>query len=448
MSIQQRQGIAPTWMLHQLEALESDCDGLERRWRQVQGQRKGEEHRLIQRLRSEHESQLQELGRLRETIKESKEEKPSPPSLEPLEQEAAELRREIEELQRRKHAEEAHAEEQRLALKVEIGSLQEQLQQTLSQKSVMEDVVEGLKSSHSATADSSREKIDSLSKEAEDLRQRATVVLSALPDAQDSEACGLQHKQRQVQELRREQAQLQKEQEIAMDLDFFTRVLHGYKDVFRLAFLKLNASNWFSPVRPGIVGAFMKNGFFYPAALVQFWPHAEVLGDGQYLGDVTTRDIPLYVHQKKLPDGVKRFDTAACKILLSPNFDGVTCPVGFAALAVMCHRFFGVEERGKAKKVIANLLPGLEGCLPKTFWPLKLDQLRRFLDQDQPFTMVFDPEKAQNLTPDVRRCLPLKSLDCWNPRNEAADQEFEAAKVEASVLERKIRSLGALPSDR
>ncbi|CAK9006527.1 3-mannosyltransferase MNN14 [Durusdinium trenchii] len=42
--------------------------------------------------------------------------------------------------------------------------------------------------------------------------------------------------------------------------DFFTRVLHGYKDVFRLAFLKLNASNWFSPVRPGIVGAFMKNG--------------------------------------------------------------------------------------------------------------------------------------------------------------------------------------------
>ncbi|CAK9006553.1 Putative glucose-6-phosphate 1-epimerase [Durusdinium trenchii] len=242
MSIQQRQGIAPTWMLHQLEALESDCDGLERRWRQVQGQRKGEEHRLIQRLRSEHESQLQELGRLRETIKESKEEKPSPPSLEPLEQEAAELRREIEELQRRKHAEEAHAEEQRLALKVEIGSLQEQLQQTLSQKSVMEDVVEGLKSSHSATADSSREvrelqqhqeflekecvrserriiildeKIDSLSKEAEDLRQRATVVLSALPDAQDSEACGLQHKQRQVQELRREQAQLQKEQEAA-----------------------------------------------------------------------------------------------------------------------------------------------------------------------------------------------------------------------------------------
>ena len=128
--------------------------------------------------------------------------------------------------------------------------------------------------------------------------------------------------------------------------------------------------------------------------------------------------------------------------------------------------------------------------MPKTFWPLKLDQLRRFLDQDQPFTMVFDPEKAQNLTPDVRhlastfgkafcflirfnhwcrgsqlrrwcgpklnpfprpavwlsslvlhfahcagsespvfseplnsgkrqpgRCLPLKSLDCWNPRN-------------------------------
>lgn len=44
----------------------------------------------------------------------------------------------------------------------------------------------------------------------------------------------------------------------------------------------------------------------------------------------------------------------------------VTCPVGFAALAVMCHRFFGVEERGKAKKVIANLLPGLEATLAVT----------------------------------------------------------------------------------
>ena len=77
--------------------------------------------------------------------------------------------------------------------------------------------------------------------------------------------------------------------------DFFTRVLHGYKDrsvaassvwnrlvsyataaelascqdVFRLAFLKLNASNWLSPVRPGLVGGFLHNGLFFPAALVQ-----------------------------------------------------------------------------------------------------------------------------------------------------------------------------------
>ena len=41
------------------------------------------------------------------------------------------------------------------------------------------------------------------------------------------------------------------------------------QDVFRLAFLKLNASNWLSPVRPGLVGGFLHNGLYFPAALVQ-----------------------------------------------------------------------------------------------------------------------------------------------------------------------------------
>ena len=41
------------------------------------------------------------------------------------------------------------------------------------------------------------------------------------------------------------------------------------EDVFRLAFLKLNASNWLSPVRPGLVGGFLSNGLFFPQALVQ-----------------------------------------------------------------------------------------------------------------------------------------------------------------------------------
>eukprot|EP00439_Symbiodinium_sp_Y106_P076635 s499_g15.t2 len=78
--------------------------------------------------------------------------------------------------------------------------------------------------------------------------------------------------------------------------DFFTRVLHGYKDVFRLAFLKLNASNWLSPVRPGLVGGFLSNGLFFPQALVQFWPAGDLFGTGPH-----GRNVPLYIHQKKEP---------------------------------------------------------------------------------------------------------------------------------------------------
>ncbi|CAE7394496.1 unnamed protein product, partial [Symbiodinium sp. KB8] len=81
--------------------------------------------------------------------------------------------------------------------------------------------------------------------------------------------------------------------------DFFTRVLHGYKDVFRLAFLKLNASNWLSPVRPGLVGGFLHNGLYFPAALVQFWPAGDLFGTGPH-----GRHIPLYIHQKKVPGNI------------------------------------------------------------------------------------------------------------------------------------------------
>jgi len=196
-------------------------------------------------LRSEYEAQLRELGRLREIVKESKVEKPPAPSVEPLEKEAIELRREIDELLRRKRADQAKAEQQSQSLRAEIRAAEDRLQQTLAQKSVMEEVVEGLKNSHNATANSSRElrelqrdqeflekecvrsekriiildeKIESLSKEAEDLRQRAAVVMSALPDVPGHDSkVSYQHmkRQQQVQGLRRDQSQLQREQEAA-----------------------------------------------------------------------------------------------------------------------------------------------------------------------------------------------------------------------------------------
>jgi len=245
MNDQTKQGIAPSWMLRQLEALESDCETLELRWQQVQKHQKDEEQQVIQRLRSEYEAQLRELGRLREIVKESKVEKPPAPSVEPLEKEAIELRREIDELLRRKRADQAKAEQQSQSLRAEIRAAEDRLQQTLAQKSVMEEVVEGLKNSHNATANSSRElrelqrdqeflekecvrsekriiildeKIESLSKEAEDLRQRAAVVMSALPDVPGHDSkVSYQHmkRQQQVQGLRRDQSQLQREQEAA-----------------------------------------------------------------------------------------------------------------------------------------------------------------------------------------------------------------------------------------
>lgn len=80
--------------------------------------------------------------------------------------------------------------------------------------------------------------------------------------------------------------------------DFFARVMHGYKDVFRFAWLKLGASNWLSSARPGLVGAVLRDGRFLGPHLVHFWPPGDVqLGGAGSSG----RPEPLYVHQKKKP---------------------------------------------------------------------------------------------------------------------------------------------------
>lgn len=78
---------------------------------------------------------------------------------------------------------------------------------------------------------------------------------------------------------------------------FFTWVLYGPKDTFRLAFLKLNVSTWVSTVRPGLAGTFQKTtGMFHPFSMVQFWPREEDLGDDRAMA--MGRHIPLYIHQK------------------------------------------------------------------------------------------------------------------------------------------------------
>ncbi len=78
--------------------------------------------------------------------------------------------------------------------------------------------------------------------------------------------------------------------------DFWQRVLWGYKDVFRLAWHKLGADNWLGPVRPGLAGAYIRDGRFLANALVHFWPPTGELGSMDY-----GRPVPLYVHQKKKP---------------------------------------------------------------------------------------------------------------------------------------------------
>eukprot|EP00927_Polykrikos_kofoidii_P037545 TRINITY_DN31719_c0_g1_i1.p1 TRINITY_DN31719_c0_g1~~TRINITY_DN31719_c0_g1_i1.p1 ORF type:complete len:636 (+),score=72.42 TRINITY_DN31719_c0_g1_i1:123-2030(+) len=71
---------------------------------------------------------------------------------------------------------------------------------------------------------------------------------------------------------------------------FFTLVLWGYKDVFRLAWLKMNASNLLIPLRPGLAGSFLEDGRFFGVSLIHWWPADD--------GGVPD---PLYLHQKKKP---------------------------------------------------------------------------------------------------------------------------------------------------
>lgn len=103
---------------------------------------------------------------------------------------------------------------------------------------------------------------------------------------------------------------------------FFARVLHGYKDVFRFAWLKMGASGVMLPMRPGLVGVWTKNGQYLGQSLMHFWPldeYPEPLLDAGPLARFTFEEIstiglplpvsaagktgrlvPLYVHQKKV----------------------------------------------------------------------------------------------------------------------------------------------------
>ena len=81
---------------------------------------------------------------------------------------------------------------------------------------------------------------------------------------------------------------------------FFTQVLVGCKDAFRLALLKLNVSSWFGTVRPGLIGTFITNDLFMPGAMLQFWPSGILLKHALYITPkMAGRHSPLFIHQKK-----------------------------------------------------------------------------------------------------------------------------------------------------
>eukprot|EP00438_Fugacium_kawagutii_P030835 Skav210396 [mRNA] locus=scaffold1416:53729:55594:+ [translate_table: standard] len=317
---------------------------------------------------------------------------------------------------------------------------------------------------------------------------------------------------------------------------FFTRVLVGCKDAFRLAFLKLNVSHWLSSERPGLVGTGF-TGMFFPAAMVQFWPLGQKLA-GSPPGRPQARPVPLYIHQKKLPgmlwndfltfqqplghctrfklenldiashndtvlwnleetdpelwehivrietlweesfarnlerltnhpglsEASKRrltfemdpfhskqwdlstistcrcdfgnnlwlhiltflipgqremvFNTGNCGLILSPDFDASSCPIGFATLALLCHQLLEGANKKQARQVALDLRPALETCLPKTFWPLKLEHF----DATHSPPLAFNPDVVSHLAEPLRRCLPLKLPECWHPNNAFTDR--------------------------
>jgi len=106
--------------------------------------------------------------------------------------------------------------------------------------------------------------------------------------------------------------------------DFFTQTMHGYKDVFRLAWLKLNAAGSMMLQRPGLVGSWtVQTGEFLGSSLLHFWPlhhlpepildmgplarikpdEMNKLGLALKVSELPDggRLVPLYVHQKKKP---------------------------------------------------------------------------------------------------------------------------------------------------
>eukprot|EP00438_Fugacium_kawagutii_P013032 Skav221409 [mRNA] locus=scaffold1621:196336:200546:- [translate_table: standard] len=308
---------------------------------------------------------------------------------------------------------------------------------------------------------------------------------------------------------------------------FFTQILVGCKDAFRLAFLKLNVPHWLSPVRPGLAGTLLAS-LFYSSAMVQFWPCGEVLGDGYAC--TSGRALPVFIHQKKLPGLLwtdiltfrqpmgqctrfelapldvthgdtllwdvestdpklaetlfdldlfwdksfaghferlkkrstlseknqqrlafgldpflsrpwnqmshvcrcdfgnnfwlylltylssnqtlegsdKVFTVSNCKIILQEEVDVSTCPVGFATLAVLCHRSLkDWTAKQKVKQLALDLRPALKKCLPLSFWPLKLDS------GGAGTLSQLDRKVVSELTEPLRKCLPLAVPACW-----------------------------------
>ncbi|CAJ1338024.1 unnamed protein product [Effrenium voratum] len=117
-----------------------------------------------------------------------------------------------------------------------------------------------------------------------------------------------------------------------------------------------------------------------------------------------------------------KFDAASCAPVLEPGFSFRSCEVGFATLAVLCSRLLRdrPEYAARAKETARKLLPNIEICLPKSFWPLTLPELQGFLANEAVAydkTMIFESAQVKLFPSYLQRCIPLKTPSCWNPRN-------------------------------
>mmetsp|Transcript_58755 Transcript_58755/g.124605 ORF Transcript_58755/g.124605 Transcript_58755/m.124605 type:complete len:548 (+) Transcript_58755:103-1746(+) len=83
---------------------------------------------------------------------------------------------------------------------------------------------------------------------------------------------------------------------------FFTKVLSGCKDSFRLAWLKLGAKMFLVNRRPALLGLDGLEGKFLGPHMVHFWPRGELF-DGEAAGPIS---VPIFVHQKKRPSPTLR----------------------------------------------------------------------------------------------------------------------------------------------